>query len=198
MRQVLVIHGGDSFATYEEYFQSLKDFELEVRSGSGWKSNLAKDLGEDYEVLRPSMPNKESAKFEEWKIWFEKYIPYIRDEVILVGHSLGGSFLAKYLSENRLPSTILGTFLVAAPYDQDDGRELVEFAAPSDLALLEEQGGDLFLYHSTDDPVVNFSELAKYRTALPEAHIRTFEDRQHFNQEEFLEIVQDIKSLSAK
>lgn len=195
--QVLVIHGGDSFATQEEYLAYLESCTVELSDGSGkgWKAGLADALGAEYHVTLPRMPNSLNAKYEEWKIWFEKYIPLLEDGAVLVGHSLGGSFLAKYLSKEEFPKRIGGTFLVAPPYDQDDGRKLVEFDAPASLALLEKQGGEIFLYHSKDDPVVEFSELAKFQAALPSAHVRVFEDRGHFLQDEFPELVEDIRNL---
>lgn len=140
------------------------------------------------------MPNAQNARYFEWKLWFEKYIPLLNDEVILIGHSFGGSFLAKYLSEESFPKKIRATFIIAAPYDRDSEREVVEFVLPESLALLESQGGKIHLYHSKDDPVVDFSELQKYIDALPEATVKTFEDRGHFNQETFPEIVEDIEA----
>jgi predicted alpha/beta hydrolase family esterase len=196
MRQVFVIHGGDSFATYEEYIQFLKDFPIDLEGYSeGWKSKLPQTLGDGYEVIQPSMPNKFNAKYAEWKLWFQKYVPFVRNGVVLVGHSLGGSFLAKFLAEEKLPVDIAGTFLIAAPYDEDDGRKLVEFDSPESLALLGEQGGQIFLYQSKDDTIVNFKELTKFQNALPNAHARIFEDRHHFLGETFPEIIDDIKSL---
>jgi len=152
-------------------------------------------LGDTYEVLTPRMPNSNNAKYIEWKIWFEKLFPFLYGEVILVGHSLGASFLAKYLSEEQFPKKILATLLIAGPYDSDGDRPMVEFTLPNSLALFEEQGGTISLYHSKDDPVVAFSELSKYQKALPNAKITSFEDRRHFNQESFPEIVIDIQSI---
>ncbi|MDR3547834.1 MAG: alpha/beta hydrolase [Candidatus Pacebacteria bacterium] len=195
--QVIAIHGGDAYATYEEYLSSLlgKVVNLEWLHFRDWKNSLEESLGSGFEVVLPRMPNAQNAKYAEWKIWFEKLIPHIQDGVILVGHSLGGSFLAKYLSENIFPKKVKATFLVAAPFDMDSGRELVEFNIVSSLDLLREQGGKIFLYHSKDDPVVAFTELAKYQQQLQEATTRVFEDRKHFNQDQFPELVQDIKSL---
>lgn len=198
-QQILVIHGADSFATYEEYIEFLRNFPVTleyIRSGKkNWKSKLQEQLGEKCEVLLPSMPNKSNAKYLEWKIWFEKYIPLLEDGVILVGHSMGGVFLAKYLSEVIAPITIRATFLIAAPFDKDDGRSLVEFNVTTPLTKLEGQGGQIFLYHSKDDSVVDFSEFEKYQAALPGAHVRIFKDRDHFACEELPEILEDIRSL---
>ncbi|MFA6278743.1 MAG: alpha/beta hydrolase [Candidatus Paceibacterota bacterium] len=198
-KQVIVVGGGNVFPTYEAYFSFLKNFEAEsidyFKRGRDWKANLQETLGDTYEALIPRMPNSNNAKYIEWKIWFEKLFPFLNDEVILIGHSLGASFLAKYLSEEQFPKKILATFIVAGPYDSDGDRPMVEFILPDSLALFEKQGGTIFLYHSKDDPVVAFSELAKYQKALPSAKVNVFEDRKHFNQESFPEIVTSIKSI---
>ncbi len=198
MRQVVVIHGGDSFATYEEFWKHLCEtiLHLDRLRLSGWKGSLQAALGDLYDVVLPRMPNPQNAKYAEWKLWFEKLLPELEPTVLLVGHSLGGSFLAKYLSENKIDTHILGTYLVAAPFDTDGDRALHDFNVTNDLALLREQGGHLFLYHSEDDPIVAFSELAKFVNLLPDATVRTFTDREHFQQPELPELVADIRSLS--
>ena len=101
-QQVFVIHGGTAFDTYEEYISYLqkKEVSLEKLLGRDWKLNLQDNLGSDYEVFLPKMPNAQNAVYKEWCIWFEKYLPLLDDGVILVGHSLGAVFLAKYLSEH--------------------------------------------------------------------------------------------------
>lgn len=197
-QQVLVIHGGDTFATQEEYLADLASYAVDLTDGTGkgWKTWLVEALGSDYGVTLPRMPNSMNARYTEWKTWFEKYIPLLEDGIILVGHSLGGSFLAKYLSEESFPKKIRATFLIAAPYDMDGDRHLVEFVPKDSLDLLSTQGGEIFLYQSRDDDVVSFGELEKYRLVLPNAHVRVFENKGHFNQETFPELVDDIKSLS--
>ncbi|MDO8603942.1 MAG: alpha/beta hydrolase [bacterium] len=197
-KQIFTIHGGDAFATYEEYLEDLKAFQIDLDGfkRSGWKNTLQNALGQDYDVNSPRMPNSGNAKYIEWKIWFEKMIPYMQDDVILIGHSLGGSFLAKYLSEENISKKIKAAFLVSAPYDTDGNREIVEFVLPGSLSLFEKQGGSIFLIHSKDDPVVSFKEFEKYQKALPKAKAIIFEDRGHFNQESFPEIVEQIKNLN--
>ena len=198
-KQVVVVHGGDTFNTYDEYLSFLKGFEVDFeryRAGKiGWKRNLGNTLGEEYEIIAPEMPDKTNAKYAEWKIWFDKFVPYLEDQIILIGHSLGGLFLAKYLSENTLSKSIRATFLVAACYDDKDADySLADFAMPENLANFEKQSPKIFLYHSSDDPIVPFADLGKYRKALPRATIRTFVDRGHFNQETFPELAEDIRA----
>ena len=198
MKQVVVIGGGDTFKSYEDYLSGLRNKKIEsldyFKGLPDWKQTLQLHLGEDYEVIAPRMPNKQNAKYIEWQVWFEKLVPFLKSSAILIGHSLGGSFLARYLAENRLPIRLSGVSLVAAPHDADDDLT-EEFAAPASLSLLSEQCDNIFLYYSEDDPVVSFVELAKYQSALPQAVTRTFIDRGHFNQETFPELVGDIRGI---
>ena len=197
-KQIVVIHGGDLYDTYEEYIDSLKNKELnfERLKRDGWKETLAEKLGEGFEVIMPKMPNSTNARYLEWKIWFEKLIPFLEEEVVLMGHSLGGMFLTKYLSENEFPKKIRATFLVSSPYDdKESGESLVDFVLPASLGNLQEQGGKIFIYHSEDDPVVPFADFKKYARDLPNAIAQTFKNKEHFGQEEFPELVKDVENL---
>lgn len=192
--QVVVIHGGDSFRTHEEYVRFLRDFPLtieQVRPKRDWKSFLPEALGEGYDVLAPIMPNKTNARYAEWALWFEKMFPFLQDGVILVGHSLGGMFLAKYLAEHVFPRRIGALLLVAAPHNHSG--EVGDFILPESLDGVARQVDKIFFFHSTDDDVVPFSELAEYQKQLPNASAMTFTDRGHFNQPKFPEIVHCIK-----
>jgi len=197
-KQIIVIHGGEIFDTYEEYVKFLKNYELDFDKlkVKGWKETLSERLGEEFDVISPKMPNSLNAKYSEWKIWFEKFPPFLEDTVVLVGHSLGGIFLAKYLSENTFPKKILATFLVAAPYDDKDSEYFLnDFVLPKSLEKFRNQGGEIFIYHSEDDPIVPFADVEKYIKDLPEAKTILFKDREHFKQEEFPELIDSIKNL---
>lgn len=196
-KQVLIIHGGDSFEAYEEYLSFLKKFEIDFDrlKSKGWKETLADKLGASFEVIQPKMPNSMNARYSEWKIWLEKYFPILRDNLILVGHSQGGIFLAKYLSQNMFPKKISATFLIAAPYNMDSKESLVDFALTKNLKRFEDQGGEISLYHSEDDPIVPFSDLGRYEMDLPKAKVKTFKNRGHFQDEELPELVEDIRSI---
>ncbi len=197
-QQILVIHGGHCFDSYEQYFDFLKNYEInfEKLKTKGWKDTLGEKLENDFEVIFPKMPNPMNAKYAEWKIYFEKLIPFLGKEIILIGHSLGGIFLAKYLAENNFSKKIMATFLIAAPFDSESSEyTLSDFILPASLDKFQEQGGRIFLYHSEDDNVVPFADLEKYQSALPKAEAVVFSDKKHFNQEEFPEIVEMIKKL---
>jgi predicted alpha/beta hydrolase family esterase len=203
-RQIILIHGGETFETYEDYLNYLKNKEIDfplVRK-TDWKNSLEQNLGDGFEVIFPEMPSKYNAKYLEWKIWFEKLVPFFEKEVVLVGHSLGGIFLAKYLSENVLKNKVRGLFLVSAPYDCEnltgDYESLGDFIIPENFDILKGQvkKENIFIYHSKDDNIVSFKDFEKYAKFLSGANLRIFEDRKHFwGQDRFKELEEDIKSL---
>lgn len=197
---MFVIHGGTSFDTHEAYIDFIKTRELtldKLRQLYDWKASLTQELGDGFDVLQPRMPNGTNVRYEEWRIWFDRCAQLLNDNVILIGHSLGGIFLAKYLSENDFPKRIMATLLVAAPFDDVSTVEsLNDFALPYSLQKFADQGGQIYIVHSKDDPVVPFDDVAKYQKALPDVKTLLFDDRGHFNQETFPELVQLIKELS--
>ena len=142
------------------------------------------------------MPLRENAKYNEWKIHFERYIPYLRNNSILIGCSLGGIFLAKYLSETKFPKRILSTYLIGAPFDNILEHEelLGGFKLKQDLSLIEKNSGKLTLLFSEDDEVVSVSHAKKYKTKLPHAEIIIYKNKNgHFKVSQFPEIVEMIK-----
>lgn len=196
-KQVVVIHGGDTFASYEAYLSHLSAYTLNLTERRrGWKDGLQSVLGDEYHVMRPAMPNPGNARYPEWEMWFSKYVPYLENDAVLVGHSLGGTFLAKYLSEHRLPTRIKATILIAATHDDDGTMSPAGFILPDFLELFAEQGGKIFLIHSTDDLAVPFAELERYRRRLSTAQAIVLEGRGHVTQEEFPELVEIIKGAA--
>ena len=199
MKQIVLIHGGSDFRTYEEFIAQLKSEPVDItefQPKQRWKNTFAEHLGSDYQVLRPQMPNPENAHYEEWKIWFEKMVPFLIDGVILIGHSLGGIFLAKYLSENTLPKKIGATILISAPYDSDGlDPPLGDFILTKPLEMLAQQSLAIYLVHAEDDPIVPFSHAQKYLAQLPSAKLVALKGGGHSNQPEFLELIELIHGL---
>jgi len=195
-QQILVIHGGDSYASYDDYLKEITDRPLQLewmRSGRSWKGSLQEVLGASYDVLSPYFPLRENARYEEWKVVFEKVFELLDENVILIGHSLGGIFLAKYLSEHTPTKKIKALFLVAAPYTMETPYS-AEFNI-TDAAPIQEKVSDVFIYHSKDDAVVSFTHAERYQKDIPLAHTRFFADKGHFNMESLPEILDDIQSL---
>ncbi len=181
MTQVLIIHGGNSFSSYDTYRKHLANKTIsyeKILYHEGWKSWLAQSLL-SYDVLLPSMPNEQNAVYDEWVVYFEKLLPLLGDDVRLIGHSLGAMFLAKYLHHSPLKRPVQQLILIAGGYDDDSHEDLGSFRVDSAKGL-DKSASEIHLFHSTDDPVVPYSELAKYQHDLPDALTHSFTDRGHF------------------
>ena len=96
-----------TFKSQKDYVRFLETREISLEKRIRWHGGyLDKELGRKFEIIRPQMPLAENAKYSDWKIYFERHIPYLKNNIILIGSSLGGIFLAKYLSENKFPKKI--------------------------------------------------------------------------------------------
>ena len=195
--QILMIHGGETFKNRADYLRYLKTREISLEKQARWHAEyLDKKLGRAFEIIRPRMPLPDNAKYEDWKINFERYIPFLKDGCILIGTSLGGIFLAEYLSENKFPKKNLATFLVCPPFDGSGSSEdlVGGFKLKSDLSLLEKNSKNLHLLFSAADDVVPVAHAEKYRRKLPNADIRIYKNKGgHFQIETFPEIVAMIR-----
>jgi len=196
--QILMIHGGMTFKNRKDYLHYLKTMSIRIGDMPSWSGDyFTKSLGRNFEIIRPQMPQGFDAKYEDWKIYFERHIPYLRNNVILIGKSLGGIFLAQYLSENKFPKKILATYLICAPFDDTVvGEDLVGgFKLKKDLSLLEKNSKNLILMFSKDDDVVPVEHAEKYRAKLKNARIIIYKSKNgHFKITKFPEIVKMIRN----
>lgn len=196
--QILIIHGGMTFKNEKDYLHFLKKREISLKKKVSWAGDyLERELGKGFEIIRPRMPLQDNAKYRDWKIHFERHLPYLRAGAILIGSSLGGIFLAKYLSENKLPKKAFSTYLICPPYDNSvKGEDLVGgFILKSDLSLLEKNCKNLRLFFSKDDETVPISHSEKYKGKLKYAHVIVYKSKNgHFKISKFPEIIKMIKN----
>lgn len=132
---------------------------------------LKEDLGREYHILFPKMPHPEDPSYSSWKSALQKELLALDRNAILVGHSLGGSILLKYIAETNPAPSFKALFLLAPPYWGNDGWDSDEFKvqdAPKNIT-----DALIFLYHNTDDEDVPFAHHLNYRSLLPAAHVTT-------------------------
>lgn len=196
-----MIHGGMTFKNRKDYLKWLKSRVVSVEKSKRWTDDLEKKLSKNFDVIRPRMPLSENSIYEDWKIFFELHIPFIKNNVIFIGNSLGSIFLAKYLSEHKFPKKILATYLVCPPFDDTCiDEDLVNgFELKKDLSLLEKNSKNLTLMFSEDDDDVPVDHAEKYRARLKNAKIIIYKSKNgHFNIATFPEIVKMIKDDEKK
>ena len=195
--QIFYIHGGMTFKNKKDYLHYLKTREISIKEKRRWSDKyLDKKLGKDFEIIKPRMPLSDDAKYIEWKIHFERYFPLLKNNLILIGQSLGGVFLAKYLSENKFPKKILSVYLVCPPFDNSLPKENLVggFKLKSDLSMIEKNCKRISLLFSKNDDVVPVSHAKKYEFKLKNARVIVYKHiKGHFKTSEFPEIIRMIK-----
>ncbi|MBZ4191991.1 alpha/beta hydrolase [Niabella beijingensis] len=160
-------------------------------------ASLQEALGAAYQVHYPQVQADEIIMevARQWLHHIDKQIAAASDGLILTGHSLGGSMLLKYLSENTVRITIAGVFLVAPPYwngDQDWVQPLkLQEGFPAQLP----KDIPLFFYQCRDDEVVPFDHFTRYRQQLPRSVFRELPSGGHQFNDDLSIVATDIESL---
>lgn len=180
--KVLIVQGAGEGAYLED--QALADY-------------LEAALGPKYETTYPEFPGLENVAYEAWKDQIAGELEKLGAGGIIVAHSLGGSALLKYLSEETTAFAIAGLFLVAPPYKGKDGEwGTDDFAMDAGTASDLPAAMPIFIYHSRDDEWVPFSHMEQWAVKIPGAVVRTFDGRGHsFTGTDFVELVEDIRVL---
>ncbi len=202
-KQVIFIRGGETFANEEDFYKYISTVDLDFfNQRRTWRDWIIWALSETHDILVPHMPCKDNADYKAWKILFDRYLDFIKDESpILVGNSLGSTFLLKYLSENGFPKKISQLHLVA-PVVTDEGstlylEKLSTFAFDvSGLSKISDICDNIHLWHSEDDPAVNFKNSEIVKEKLSKANLHVFKNRGHFGQPSFIELLESINKAN--
>jgi uncharacterized protein len=157
--------------------------------------SLQASLGSAYTVEYPRMPADETLSDFGWLQQIGIEINSGKEEIILVGHSLGASMILKYLSENSVQQKIMGIFLIATPHWSGDEDWVQGLKLKEDFADTLPKHVPIFLYHCRDDEEVPFEQLTFYKQKLPQAVIREIESGGHQLNNDLSIVAKDIKSL---
>jgi predicted alpha/beta hydrolase family esterase len=162
-------------------------------------TSLRNSLGSDYSLQYPQMPEEDNAPYAAWQAEIEARLAGLNGPVALVGHSVGGSVLLKFLCERPHVPRIAGVFAVATPYGgADEGVwQWEEGTLPADAASKLAGNWPLIFYHSRDDAVVPFAHLALYAAKFPRATLRTVDGRDHQYGNDLTEVAADIDAAFA-
>ena len=98
-------------------------------------ASLQRALGVDYEVRYPEVPNEDDPDTDAWVSQIEEELTASDGRIILVGHSVGGYILIKYLSERgQSKKPITGILIIAAPFPGGDENWQIEgFTLPENF-----------------------------------------------------------------
>lgn len=122
---------------------------------------------EGHVVTAPQFPGANRPTLDAWLKYFEQYEKLLSEKTILVGHSLGATFVLRLLE--KLPRPVRASFLVA-PVVGEMQNELDPLVAPFirngfDWGKIKKNAGSCHLFHSDNDP---FIALAQVKNAARE------------------------------
>lgn len=137
-----------------------------------WFPWLAKNLKKEWiETVVPEFPTPENQSLESWFDVMDEYVDSIDENTILIGHSLGATFLLRLLEVLEKPVGL--AVLVSGLIGQIDFPEFDELNASFieyefDWKKIRNNAREFMVIHGSDDPYVSIEhayEIAKQTKA---------------------------------
>ncbi len=128
-------------------------------------------------VIEPPFPFR--PRYEEWKKEFERFD--ITPQTILVGHSCGGGFLVRYLSENK--NIKVGKVVLVAPWTNpenspvSDTADFFDFEIDPELVIRTQ---DVTVFVSDDDFPTILETVKIIREKVNNIDVKEFKNKGHF------------------
>jgi uncharacterized protein len=158
--------------------------------------SLRNELGQGFDVRYPAMVDEDDSAFPVWTRQIDDEIASLEGDVVLVGHSVGASVIAKHLSETEIDPRIVGVFLLATPFWDGDGIWTAEdVKLERSAAERLSKRVPVFLYHCEDDEVVPFRHLKGNAEYLRDATVREFPTGGHQFGNDLVPVARDIRSI---
>ena len=169
MKTAIILHGKPS---KEGYFNPARD----SQSNSHWIPWIQQQLLVNGILAQtPELPEPYEPVYEEWKKVFEKFD--IDEDTALVGHSCGGGFLARWLSENKAK---VGKVVLVAPWLDPDHQLHTDFFNFEPSAEVPGQTGGLTILVSSDDDADIQASVGTLVAKWPDAQVVKTEGKGHF------------------
>lgn len=180
MKQVILIHGLPDDNEFD-------DPSIPSPSNNQWFPWLQKQIemkGGISQALEFPFVSKEPV-YSGWVSTIENF--KISSDTTLVGHSCGGGFLLRYLSEN--PEIVPGRVILVAPWiDPDNTLTQDFFNFDMDASLAERVRIEIFA--SLDDMQMILKSVEIIREKIPGTVYHEFADKGHFCTPEFPELLE--------
>lgn len=179
----------------DEYYDPARP----TNSNDHWFPWLSKQLMQN-EIFTVSleMPRPWQPRYDVWKRELERFD--ITPDTILLGHSCGGGFLIRYLSENK--DITVGKVVLVAPWINPDNNpasdtaDFFEFEIDKSLASRTK---DLIVLFSKNDIPSVLETVRIIGEKVDDVRFREFADKGHFTLDElgtteFPELLEEILS----
>lgn len=150
MKKVYLIHG------------------FEGSPNGGWRPYLMRELAkQDIYACSLSMPNPDVPILNDWMSEIQRCVDRdIKDDVYLVGHSLGGTAILHYL-EKFNSQNLKGVIIISAPCSQNSNEKIKDFLDKDfDWNLIKNKINNVVIIHGDNDPLVPLSDAQKITSEL--------------------------------
>ncbi len=172
MKNAIIIHGTSD---KEEYYSP----DYPSASNSHWLPWLQKQLIiRDIPAVVIEVPNSYMPDYAVWKRELERFD--ITPETILIGHSCGGGFLVRWLSENK--NVTVGKVVLVAPWldpEKSKGKDNDFFNFTMDEKLVSRTAGVTIFNSDNDDSSIHVS-VEKILGSIPDIKLVDFHSYGHF------------------
>lgn len=169
MKTAIILHGMPS---KEGYYNP----ESEAQSNEHWLPWIQKKLIlKDILAQAIELPKPYNPVYEDWKKVFEQL--NVNEETILIGHSCGGGFLIRWLSENNVK---VGKVALIAPWIDIEGElenNFFDFQIDRDFPKKTKK---VDIFYSDDDEKELLSSRDFLKEKVVDAHYHDLKGRGHF------------------
>lgn len=185
-KTAIIIHGYNDKSEY-------LDTSRPAASNDHWIPRLQRQLLlNGIEAQTPEMPGFYEPNYKKWKDSLEKLGP--DENTILVGHSCGGGFLVRWLSESNVK---VGKVVLVAPWIDPEKRidpNFFKFKIDPNIFLKTES---ITIIYSTDDDPAIIKSIEILKAKLKNINFQEFHDKGHFvlgdlKTEKFPELLEEI------
>lgn len=145
-KNILILHGWESNSREHWFLKAKEKFE-----------------GIGYKVIVPDMPGAYFPKKDEWVKIIKDLKP--DEKWILIGHSLGGVAILRYLEIAKKP--VSKAMLIATPFDQMKFNPIANFFDKDfNWKKIQQNANKIIIVNEDEDPVVPLDHGIKYSQKL--------------------------------
>jgi predicted alpha/beta hydrolase family esterase len=181
-KQVLFVQGGGE-GTHDDWDDKLV-------------ASLARELGPGYLIRYPRMPDEAEPSYAAWKPALVEEIAGLDDGAIVVGHSIGGTVVINVLAELPIAHKLSAVLLIAAPFVGEGGWPSDDVTPMDNAGARLLPATPIYLFQGSDDDTTPAVHLDLYARAIPQAHVRRLEGRDHQLNNDMAEVAEEIRALA--
>jgi predicted alpha/beta hydrolase family esterase len=156
--------------------------------------SLSRELGDDYEVRYPRMPQEDDPSYASWSAAIRHELTALDDGAVVVGHSVGATILIGVVAESPPEHSLRAIALVAAPFVGTEGWNSDEWKLPDALGERLPSGVPVHVFHGLEDRTVPPSHADLYARAIPQALVHRLPGRDHQLNNDLSEVAKTISS----